>query len=239
MAAALLVVGSSRSTAVPLDDFQARSRLFLKRGLVLSGALHLALLGSVLWIASRGGEEVVRLNQAPVVLIPRTPTLMPPPAAPPATPAVEPAPPDEGLIVPVPRVPDFKLPNDFVGFTATGPSPGPPAHQEKAGGTQDPGGIAEENSVYSVSQVEAPPVPVFAPKPRYPDFEREAGVTGRVVMKLLVDADGSVRKVLPVSGIRGLANAAQETFYRWRFTPARMNGRPVAVWVEIPVKFEI
>ena len=239
MAAALLVVGSSRSTAVPLDDFQARSRQFLKRGLVLSGALHLALLGTVLWIASRGGEEVVRMNQAPVVLIPQTPTLMPPPAATPATRTVEPAPPDRGIVVPVPGVPEFKLPDHFTAFTATGPTPGPPDRPERPGGTQAPGGIAEENSVYSMSQVEVPPVPTFAPKPRYPDFEREAGITGRVVMRLLVDADGGVRKVMPVSGIKGLADAAQETFYRWRFTPARMNGRPVAVWVEIPVKFEL
>jgi protein TonB len=82
-------------------------------------------------------------------------------------------------------------------------------------------------------------VPLEAPKPAYPEYAREAGITGRVVTQVLVRVDGSVARVVVKSGIKILGDSAQETLYRWRFRPARVGGRPVPVWVEIPVLFRL
>ena len=79
---------------------------------------------------------------------------------------------------------------------------------------------------------------IEAPKPAYPSYPREVGITGVVFAKVFVRADGSVSRV-EVRGSRLFLDTTQETLYRWRFKPARMNGRPVAVWVEIPVRFEL
>src|SRR6266850_4892526 len=122
MAAALLVVGNSRSPAVPLDDFQTRSRRFLRRGLLLSGALHLTMLGAVLWVASRGDEGLVRITAGRIEVIPPAPpdVLLPPPPSPgPPPPRV---PDNEGIIEP--SLP--KIPFDFLDkILAAGPAVDP------------------------------------------------------------------------------------------------------------------
>jgi outer membrane biosynthesis protein TonB len=48
-----------------------------------------------------------------------------------------------------------------------------------------------------------------------------------------------VRRVSVVRGVTGLTEAAQEALLRWIFRPARANGQPVMVWVEIPVSFRL
>jgi protein TonB len=43
-----------------------------------------------------------------------------------------------------------------------------------------------------------------------------------------------VRRSVPL-----LDGAALDAVSRWRFTPALNNGRPVRVWVAIPVRFSL
>jgi protein TonB len=235
MAAAFLILGSSRSTAAPFDDLQARSRRFLRRGLLLSGALHLTLLAAVLWMASRGDEGVVRLVGGRVVVTPEVPNFDIPPPAEPISPPNQRSDTRDGEFVPVIDKLKISAPSDPVssGNARTisgdglrelpGLNPGPPR--------------IPDDKVFQPTEVDKLPVEVFSPKPRYPDFEREAGVTGSVVMKVLVDEDGVVRSVETVSGTRHFADAAKEALNRWRFKPALVNGKPVRVWVQIPVNF--
>jgi protein TonB len=235
MAAALLMVGSSRSTAVPLDDLQARSREFLKRGLVLSGALHLALLGTVLWVASRGGEEVVRLTAGRVAVIPQPPGILvppPPSGGPPATPREN----TSGVFDPTDV--KVKLPL-FENVSPVIPTGGPATTRPAGPDGPAPGGppIEPAPRVFQPGEVDQLPVQIVAPKPRYPDYELEAGITGRVVMKVLVDEEGVVRSVERVSGSQRFGEAAREALNRWRFKPALVHGKAVRVWVEIPVNF--
>jgi periplasmic protein TonB len=236
MAAAFLMVGSSRSTAVPLDDFQARSRRFLRRGLLLSGALHLTLLAAVLWMASRGDEGIVRLIEGRVVVTPDVPNVRTPPPAEPAAPPSEPAHKEGGPFEPVITRPEIDVPsNPVVGAdprTKTGDAP-----RELPGTDPGPPRVTDPDQVFKPNEVDKLPVEIFAPKPRYPDFELQAGITGRVVMKVLVDEEGAVRRVERLSGNKPFVDAAKETLYRWRFKPALVGGKPVRVWVEIPVNF--
>ncbi len=236
MAAALLVVGSSRSTAAPLDDFQARSRRFLRRGLLLSGALHLTLLAAVLWMASRGDEGVVRLVVGRVVVTPDVPNIHTPPPAPPSAPPNQPTDTGGGEIVPVIDKLKLDVPsNPVVGAdprTRIGDGP-----RELPGNNPGPPRGPGKDHVFERNEVDKLPVEIFAPKPRYPDYELEAGIPDRVVMKVLVDEEGLVRSVDRVSGRKSFVEAAKAALYRWRFKPALVNGKPVRVWVEIPVNF--
>lgn len=87
------------------------------------------------------------------------------------------------------------------------------------------------------------PAPEHVPAPAYPNHALRRGVNGVVVLELAVGSDGLVRKVdtfgrydrteLP------LAMAAQEAARAWRFTPERVDGRPVASTVLMPVCFVI
>lgn len=72
----------------------------------------------------------------------------------------------------------------------------------------------------------------------YPPEARKAKVQGRVLMKLLIDADGKVRRADLISGPGyGLNEAAVEAMKNFRFRPARVQDRPVAVEIQFAYNF--
>jgi protein TonB len=246
---AALLLGTIGGTAARGDslgarvrfDLQARSREFLRRGLILSGAIHITLLFAFLNLAGSGGDVLVRTNGRPIDVF-RQPPVPPLISYPPSgtTPAVDAAG-KTGRVVPV----EDRVVLPKVQFTGIGPAdtppPGGPQSSDPASGP-GPGGPSngpDPERVYMVADVEQAPVPIESPKPLYPEYARDNGISGRVVTQVLVRADGSVGRVTVKSGIKILGDAAQEGLYRWRFRPARMGGRPVAVWVEIPINFTL
>jgi protein TonB len=78
-------------------------------------------------------------------------------------------------------------------------------------------------------------------KPRYPEAARRDGVEGTTLVKARVLADGSVgaAEVRRSSGSPELDRAAVEAIRDSRFLPAERGGTPVAVWIEIPVMFNL
>jgi protein TonB len=70
---------------------------------------------------------------------------------------------------------------------------------------------------------------------------RLSAAQGRVVLRVLVRADGAVAeaRVEVSSGHAALDDAALRACYAWRFEPATRDGRPVDAWVLIPVRFLI
>ena len=64
-----------------------------------------------------------------------------------------------------------------------------------------------------------------------------AGVEGTVLVQALVLEDGSVGDAKVVKSVPGLDEAAVAAVRQWRFKPAMAKGRPVSVWVAVPIKF--
>lgn len=81
--------------------------------------------------------------------------------------------------------------------------------------------------------VEELPEVVQKVPPVYP----EPGSDGTVLVQALVLEDGSVGDVRVVNSIPMLDEAAVACVRQWRFKPARSAGKPVAVWVAVPVRF--
>jgi protein TonB len=79
------------------------------------------------------------------------------------------------------------------------------------------------------------------PAPAYPPVARRLGEQGRVVLRVLVTADGQPEQVevRTSSGSPRLDAAALETVRRWRFVPARQGDRPLAAWVLVPISFRL
>lgn len=75
--------------------------------------------------------------------------------------------------------------------------------------------------------------------PHYPDAAREAGVQGTVMVQVLVSTKGTVLDTRVVKSIPGLDEAATDAVKQWVFRPGMANGRPVACWMGVPVKFSI
>jgi protein TonB len=85
--------------------------------------------------------------------------------------------------------------------------------------------------------VEELPVPIRTPAPAYPELARQAGVEGTVQLRALIGLDGRVRDVIVDRSIALLDEAAVQAVRGWVFSPALANGRPVKVWVGVPVHF--
>ncbi len=78
-------------------------------------------------------------------------------------------------------------------------------------------------------------------KLNYPSFLKKAGIEGTVVLWLLIDERGQVKKVQinKSSGNKALDDAAIRAYRTARFTPAMSRDRPVKVWVQYPVQFKL
>lgn len=79
------------------------------------------------------------------------------------------------------------------------------------------------------------------PAPDYPALSRRQGEEGRVLMKVLVSADGAAEDVQieKSSGSDRLDNAAVTAVKRWRFIPAKRNNQPLSAYVLVPMKFSL
>ncbi|HYM81154.1 MAG TPA: energy transducer TonB [Candidatus Limnocylindria bacterium] len=92
---------------------------------------------------------------------------------------------------------------------------------------------------YTTALVEHLPEPVHKTHPSYPDAAREANVQGTVWVQALVDREGTVFDAFVLNSIPELDDAALDAVWHWKFKPAVTGGKPIAVWVAIPVRFSI
>lgn len=80
--------------------------------------------------------------------------------------------------------------------------------------------------------VEAPR-PLVQPQPVYSQEAMAARVEGEVVLEVVVDEDGRVPDARIVKSIPLLDQSAIDAVKQWRFVPARLNGEPVPVIVQV------
>jgi TonB family protein len=76
--------------------------------------------------------------------------------------------------------------------------------------------------------------------PRYPIEALREGLEGSVLVKVWVDREGKVRDVVIQKSDAPIFNApAVEAASQWLFTPAKINGMAISVWIAIPFKFRV
>lgn len=77
------------------------------------------------------------------------------------------------------------------------------------------------------------------PKSSYPLLSKRAGEQGRVLVHVLIGADGLAQKadVKSSSGFERLDQAALATVLKWRYVPGRRGGVAEAMWFNVPVHF--
>jgi protein TonB len=78
-------------------------------------------------------------------------------------------------------------------------------------------------------------------RPSYPSSALRQGIQGTTMLKVHVLVDGRVGDVVvqQSAGHPDLDQAAVDAVRRWRFEPARRGSDPVAMWVLLPVEFQI
>ncbi|WP_338667914.1 energy transducer TonB [Pseudodesulfovibrio methanolicus] len=77
--------------------------------------------------------------------------------------------------------------------------------------------------------------------PYYPPSARRTGTEGHVLVRVLVDEYGRVEeaKVVESQPAGVFDDAALESVRGWTFSPATRLGRPVAVRIDIPIRFRL
>ncbi len=122
-------------------------------------------------------------------------------------------------------------PASAVSQAATAPDSGNAAVTQQA--SADPAGsiVFEGRPRYRV-----PPKPAV-----YPARAIELGQQGEVLIRVRLDLDGSAAEIRlwRSSGFDLLDRSALAAVRGWHFHPAIRGGRPVAAWVEIPVRFHL
>lgn len=234
---------ASAAIALPGDPAMGSAPRAPALSLALSGAVHAAALALFLLASARSGKEADHSLPIRVALQPPIAVLTLEPLRLNAGSSGRPA--ERGTIDPVSdrllpdvRESDIVTPaspidgEEPVGIPSTGRGAGDSAPAMAAAGAE--AGDSDLPSLY-----DAPPVPVVAPEPRYPDWAREAGIEGRVLLEALVARDGRVLNVRVKEGDKGLSEEAVKAVRAWRFRPARWNGKPVAAWVAIPILFRL
>jgi len=119
------------------------------------------------------------------------------------------------------------------------PGDGDPAGLE--GGARD--GVAGGHvGAISLPEDAAPPQAVAANvAPEYPQMARAEGKTGVVILKIVVQANGSVGDVTLMRGDEPFASAAIAAVKKWKYEPAKYRGQAITVYhvVKIPFKLTV
>jgi protein TonB len=150
------------------------------------------------------------------------------------------------------RAPRPKVqPPPVVAATSTPPSPADATQSATAPAAEDsstpsPPAPPQAGRAAAADAAQAPvqtSVPRYDlnPRPDYPALARRRGYQGTVLLKVLVNAGGRAAQVTLArsSGFDILDRGAVKSVSGWRFEPARRNGQPIDMWVEVPVRYAL
>jgi TonB family protein len=85
-----------------------------------------------------------------------------------------------------------------------------------------------------------PPRILHEVKPDYTEEARRRGLSGEVLLEVIVQRDGRVGPIRVLQGIGGgLDQRAVDAVRQWRFAPGERLGTPVDVVVEVAVEFRL
>jgi len=99
---------------------------------------------------------------------------------------------------------------------------------------------AVTNGVYRVGGGVSAPRTLYSPNPEYSDEARRAKYQGTCVLSLIIGSDGMPRDIRIARSLgMGLDEKAMEAVKQWRFQPAMKDGKPVAVAINIEVRFQL
>lgn len=84
------------------------------------------------------------------------------------------------------------------------------------------------------------PEPLYTPRPRYTEIARRSRIQGVVLLEAIIDTQGNVTDLRVLKGLSmGLTEEAEAAVKKWKYRPATLNGKPVAVILTLSVTYEL
>ena len=230
------------------------------RRFALSGVASLgmcALIGLTAVAVGNQVREVIKEKKVDVVFRPPPPPPTPPPAPtppppPPPKPKAKSAPPPPTVAAPAAMVAPKEIPVEK--------PPEADAENAVAAAPVAVGGTGQLIAGAIVTGVDSPgvaggslrPRPINLPEsatppkelssnllPEFPSDMRAKGQEGMVILKLVVEADGSISNVKVMRGEEPFVGAALAAVRTWRYEPALVDGQPTAVFRIVKVPFRL
>jgi len=123
-------------------------------------------------------------------------------------------------------------------------SPGPASDAPSTGGDGVPWGTNDgagaDDAARDITAEMTRPEVVQRVTPLYTEEARRARIEGVVIVRATIDRTGRVTDVQVLKPLPlGLDRSAVAAVQQWRFRPATLNGRPVPVFFQLSVKFNI
>lgn len=95
-------------------------------------------------------------------------------------------------------------------------------------------------SILSAKEVSVKARILSKPEPQYTEDARKAQITGTVVLRAILAANGSVLAIRVVKGLGGgLSERAIAAANKIKFVPAIKDGRPVSMFVQLEYNFNL
>ncbi len=116
----------------------------------------------------------------------------------------------------------------IIGSVPTGAPPPPPPYA--AGQPTTPQRIRVGGTVQQAKLIRQA-------KPVYPPLARQAGISGHVLLSVILGKDGTIQNLTVAGGHPLLVPAAVEAVKQWVYQPTLLNGEPVEVATQIDVNF--
>jgi protein TonB len=76
-------------------------------------------------------------------------------------------------------------------------------------------------------------------EPEYPADALAQGIEGSVKLDAVIDPDGNVRTLQPISGPKQLFPAAMDAVHQWRYSPTVLDGHPIQTERQITITFQL
>lgn len=240
----------------------------LLRGFTLASALAVVSIGGGRWIAEALAAPAVSESRVPEILWNPPPVDSPRPETKPAESRPAGPRPDIAIPTPVPdhaappdrtiatrddvaaSTSDTALGDGSLGDGTTGEgsaslppiepvAPVVPAEPPADPPAPPPARVVERVEAPTVFEiVEVMPTVASRVMPEYPEMARQAGIEGRVTVRVHVGRDGRVKDAVLVRSDNAVFDdAALAAVRRWTFTPGVQAGQAVAVWMTIPIRF--
>ena len=244
-----------------------KRRVWSPGTIAASVGAHLLLLAGAVSAAGGDGHEHKDepIENVTYTEIRKPKVVTPPPAVEPQTPPPpKPDAPkvklgDHRVIENVPAVPE-SIPEvdpnekfDATEYTGEGKQDGnvivnnpPPSSAPTEAGNPEPAGNGEEPVTLDMVE-ERPELSNRSQAERllrqnYPDLLRDAGVTGRTIVTMVIDAEGKVEpgsvRVIE-SSHEAFSDPAVKVAERMRFRPAKLNRQAVPVLITLPIEWKI
>lgn len=132
----------------------------------------------------------------------------------------------------------FPTMSDLIPFSSKTLGPVDPFHRDSP--KKEMTKVARD-SIADIQGIRKPVRPTKAERPPYPQFAREQGWEGTVVLRIRVNQGGSVDlvKTQKSSGFPILDESAVQSVKSWKFEPAKDGEFSISSTVDLPIRFDL